>query len=150
MNDDVRLARMRIGIDACPRCTDGRRDKAAGTTDAALFAATEATSQARMTLSLDVSASVVDRLLNRRDLLGFFIRNFHAEFVFESHHQLDRVERVSAEVVHERCFVLDFRFGNTELFCNDLLDALFDIVHYPSKGKKFINTGARILSGLHL
>ena len=103
-----------------------------------------------MASGLDVRASVVDRLLNGRDLLSFFIRNFHAEFVFESHHEFNRVERVCTKVVHERSFVLDLTFCNAQLFCDDLLDALFDIVPYPSKGKEFKNTGARILSGLPL
>ncbi|MGF6411974.1 hypothetical protein OKW37_003644 [Paraburkholderia sp. MM5482-R2] len=98
--------------------------------------AARAETQARMTLGLDVCASVVDRLLNGGDLLGFFIWNFHAEFVFEGHHEFNGVERVGAEIVHERRFVLDFRFRNAQLFRDDLLDALFDIVHYPSKGKE--------------
>src|ERR1700761_4993710 len=129
-----------------PRCGGApTRTRQAAPADAT---AMQAAMLARMTLGLDVGASVVDRLLHRGDLLGFFIRNFHAEFVFEGHHQFDGIERISAEIVDERGFVLDFRFGDAQLFRNDLLDALFDVVHYPSKGKKFINTGARILSGL--
>ncbi|CAM2158113.1 hypothetical protein PT2222_40111 [Paraburkholderia tropica] len=92
--------------------------------------------ETKSALGLDVRASVVDRLLNRRDLLGFLIRDFHAEFVFEGHHELDGVERVGAQIVHERSFVLDFSFGDAQLLGDDLLDALFDVVHYPSKGKK--------------
>src|ERR1700738_920581 len=104
----------------------------------------------RQALGFDVRASVVDSLLYGRDLLGFLVRNFHAEFVFQRHHEFDGVERVGAEVVHERCFVLDLSFGDAQLFRDDLLDALFDIVHYPSEGKKFKNASARILAGLSL
>jgi hypothetical protein len=101
-----------------------------------------------LALGLDVGARVVDRLLHGGDLFGFLVRNFHAEFIFEGHHEFDGIERISAQIVDERGFVLDFSFCDAQLFSNDLLNALFDVVHYPSKGKKFINTGARILSGL--
>src|SRR5688572_533714 len=79
--------------------------------------------------ALDVSLDVVDRLLHRGDLLGLFVRDFALELFFERHHQLDRVERVSAEVVDERSVVGDFFFLNAKLFDHDLLDALFDAAH---------------------
>ena len=88
----------------------------------------------RKTLGLDVGASVIDCLLYRRDLLCFFVRNFHAEFVFERHHQFHGIKRIGAEIVHELGFDFDFRFGDAELFRNDLLDALFNIVHRPLQG----------------
>src|SRR3954470_5479468 len=110
------LATSGVAKHASPDSVGNRRGRAS-------YAANAGT-QARMTLGLDVRASVVDRLLNGGDLLGFFIRNFHAEFVFEGHHELNGVERVGAEVVYERSFVLDFSFRNAQLFCDDLLDAL--------------------------
>src|ERR1700753_1645719 len=87
---------------ASPAGADNRHDRAS-------YAA-NAETQARMTLGLDVRASVVDRLLNGGDLLGFLIRDFHAEFVFEGHHEFNGVERGGAKVVHERRFVLDLSF----------------------------------------
>src|SRR5512140_1993649 len=36
---------------------------------------------------LQVGVDVVDRLLNRADLLGLFVRDLALEFVFQCHHQ---------------------------------------------------------------
>ena len=47
------------------------------------------------------SGDEVDRLLDGRDLLGFLVGNLDAEFLFESHHELDGVERVGAEVIDD-------------------------------------------------
>src|SRR5690348_10962619 len=44
---------------------------------------------------------VVDRLLDGGDLLGLFVRNLDLELFFQGHHQLDRIQRVSAEVIDE-------------------------------------------------
>src|SRR5512145_2605074 len=49
-----------------------------------------------------VRLDVVDRFLDARDLLRFLVRDFDAELFFERHHQLDGVERIGAQVVHER------------------------------------------------
>src|SRR6266850_2059318 len=51
---------------------------------------------------LGVSVHVVDGLLDRGDLFSFLIRNLRLEFLFESHHEFDGVERVRAEVVDKR------------------------------------------------
>src|SRR5690606_23469820 len=53
-------------------------------------------------LLLAMRADVIHSLLNRRDLLGFFVGNFGFEFVFERHHELDHVERIGTEVVKKR------------------------------------------------
>src|SRR5262245_23144369 len=76
---------------------------------------------------------VVDRVLDRRDLLGFFVGNFRFEFLFQSHHELNGVQRVGAKIVDERCVVLDFLGLETELFGNDPSDLIFDAAHnsYP-------------------
>src|SRR5690606_1723997 len=44
---------------------------------------------------------VVDRLLDGGDLLGFFIRNLDLELFYEGHHQLNGIQRVSAEIIDE-------------------------------------------------
>src|SRR5450432_3047702 len=76
-----------------------------------------------------MAAHVVDSLLHRRDLLGFFVRNLGLEFLFERHHEFDRIERIRPEIVHERRLVLDFGFVDAQLLGDDLLDALFYIFH---------------------
>src|SRR5678815_4657315 len=93
-------------------------------------------------LFFQVRADVVDRLLDRRDLFGVVIGNLGFEFLLERHHELHRVERIGAEVVDERGFVLDLRLVHAQLFGNDLLDALFDVFHalLPCEGSR-IETG---------
>src|SRR4051812_40601742 len=44
---------------------------------------------------------VVDRELDGGDLLGLFVGNLDPELVLERHHELDRVERVGAQVGDE-------------------------------------------------
>src|SRR5258706_2732725 len=80
-------------------------------------------------LLLDVRLDVIDGLLDGGDLLGVLVGNLALEFLFERHHQLDVVERVRAKIFDEGRFVLDFSFGDAELFRNDLLDACFKVVH---------------------
>src|SRR5438477_961346 len=63
----------------------------------------------------DVRLDVVDRLLHGGDLLGFLVRDFALEFLLERHHELDRVERVRAEIVHERGIWRDFIFLDAKL-----------------------------------
>src|SRR4051812_31446477 len=65
--------------------------------------------------SLDVSLDVVDRLLHRRDLLRFLVGDLALEFLFESHHQLDGIERIRAEVIHERRIRRDLVFLHAQL-----------------------------------
>src|SRR6185312_4157066 len=80
-------------------------------------------------LFLQMRTDVVDRLLHRGDLLGVVIGNLGFEFLFERHHELDGVERIGAEIVDERRFVLDLGLVDAQLLCNDFLDALFDVIH---------------------
>src|SRR5688500_2776397 len=46
----------------------------------------------------------VDGLLHRRDFLGLLVGDLGLEFLFERHHELNGVQRIRAEVVHERRF----------------------------------------------
>src|SRR5437667_5682650 len=78
---------------------------------------------------LCVSVHVIDGLLHRSDLFSLLIRDLRLEFFFESHHEFDGVERVRAEVVDKRGSVLDLRFVHAELFRDDFLDALFNVLH---------------------
>ena len=64
----------------------------------------------------------VDSLLNRGDFLGVFVRDFGFEFLFESHYQFDRVQRIGAEIIDKRSIVRYLVFFNAELLCNDALN----------------------------
>src|ERR1700731_3602165 len=57
------------------------------------------------------------------------IRNFTTKFFFKSHHELDRIEAVGAEVINE-ARVVDHFFGfNTKVFDHDLLNPLANLTH---------------------
>ena len=57
-----------------------------------------------------MGVDVVDGLLHRADLLGLFVRDLALEFVFQGHHQFNRVERIGAQVFDKGRFVLDIGF----------------------------------------
>src|SRR5262245_42225506 len=73
-------------------------------------------------LGLDVLDCRADRL----DLLGVLVRDGDLELVLELHHQLDGVQGVRPQVVHERRLARDLVRGRAHLVANDALDALFD------------------------
>jgi hypothetical protein len=73
-------------------------------------------------LALRVRVDVVDRFLHAGDLLGVLVGNLDAEFLFERHHELHRVERVGAEIVDKRRVRRDFFLINPELLHDDALD----------------------------
>ena len=52
-------------------------------------------------------ADVVDRLLDGGDLLRFLVGNLGLELLFQRHHQLDRIERVRAQIVDGDLVKLD-------------------------------------------
>src|SRR5690349_10726961 len=79
---------------------------------------------------VDVRLDVVDRALHGRDLLGFLVRDLALELFFERHHELDRIERVGAEIIDEGGVRADFVILDAQLFDDDLLDALFNTAHW--------------------
>src|SRR5580704_10376585 len=79
--------------------------------------------------SFGVLLDVIDGVFDRGNFLGILVRNLNAEIFLESHDQLDRVERVGAQVVHKGSSRSYFAFINTELLDNDCLHAFFDAGH---------------------
>src|SRR3546814_11916168 len=75
------------------------------------------------------SSDLSQHVLERHDLLGFFIRNVDFEFFFERHDQLDGVQGVRAEIFDERSIRGDLIFADRQLLSNDLLDLLFQRTH---------------------
>src|SRR4051812_43882149 len=73
---------------------------------------------------------VIDRLLNGRDLLCVFIRNFGFEFLFKRHHELNGVERVGAEIVDEGSVTGDFFLFHPQLLGDDGFNLLFNTAHW--------------------
>src|SRR5690349_18012887 len=79
-----------------------------------------------------VCVDVVDGILDRLDLLGFFVGNLDVEGLFEGHDEFDGVEGVGAEVVHERRIGSNFAFIHAKLFHDDLLYLLIYCGHSRS------------------
>ena len=71
-----------------------------------------AATTAALRQSLAVGTDEIDRIGHGEDLFGGIVGDFHAEFFFEGHHQLDGVEAVGAQIVDEsRLFRNLFRVG---------------------------------------
>src|SRR2546425_12001219 len=49
-----------------------------------------------------VGFDVFHRLAHRGNLLGVLVRDLNTELLFQGHHELHHVERVSAEIIHKR------------------------------------------------
>src|SRR5688500_9954765 len=73
---------------------------------------------------------VGDRLAHGRDLLGIFVGDFDLELFFESHDQLDRIERIGAEVIDERSVIHNLLSLDAQLFGDNRLDLLFNRAHF--------------------
>src|SRR5215470_11614106 len=72
---------------------------------------------------------VVDGLMNGGDLLGVLVGDLDLEFLFQSHDELDRVERIGPKIVHERCIVRDLLLFDAQLFGNDGFNLLLNCAH---------------------
>src|SRR5712691_9966952 len=70
-----------------------------------------------------------DRVLDGHDLLGRVIRDFAPEFLFEGHHQLDRVKAVGPQIVDKAGILGDLGFVDAEMLDDDLLDPLGNVAH---------------------
>src|SRR5271156_3512910 len=79
-----------------------------------------------------VLLDVIDGVFYRGNFFGVFVGDLDAEIFLESHHQLDSVERVGAQVVHKRSGRSDFAFIHTELLDNNRFHAFFDAGHSGS------------------
>src|SRR5580692_5438633 len=86
---------------------------------------------------------VVDGLLNRRDLLGVLVWNFDFELLFESHDQLDRVQRVRAQIVDERGVIRDLFSLDAQLLRDDGLYLLLNGAHYTIVLVKIVSGASR-------
>src|SRR5574339_625482 len=68
----------------------------------------------------------LDELNRLADGLNFFggaVRNIDVEFLFQLHDQLDGVQRVGPQIVHERSFWRYLLFIDAKLLSDDLNDA---------------------------
>src|SRR5258706_13366607 len=70
---------------------------------------------AKLLARLRVFADVVDGIRHGANLLRILVGDFNIEGLFESHHELDGIERIGAEVVHKRSAGRDLALINTQL-----------------------------------
>ena len=64
---------------------------------------------------LGLFLNVIQSFPDRQNLFGVLVGNLDAEFFFEGHHQLNRIERVGTEVFDETGFGRDLILFNSEL-----------------------------------
>src|SRR5262249_19574673 len=79
--------------------------------------------------ALGVLFQELDGVANRQDGLGRIIGNLTTELLLEGHHQLDRVERVGAEIVDEARPLGDLVGLDAQMFHDDLLHPVADVTH---------------------
>src|SRR5277367_498497 len=72
---------------------------------------------------------VIDGVLHGADFLRVFVRNLNVEGFFESHYQFDGIERIRAQVVHERRAGSHFAFVHAQLLYDDLFHLLVNGCH---------------------
>src|SRR5512132_150847 len=82
----------------------------------------------------DLLVEVVHGIAHGAKLLGVLVRNVDVELLLERHHQLDRVETVSAQVLHEARARGQLLALDAQLFDDDVLDLLFHVVHVVLDG----------------
>jgi hypothetical protein len=76
-----------------------------------------------------VLVDVLDRVRYGADFLGRIVRDFDAKLFFESHNQLNDVERISTQIVDEARVFGDLVSLNSEVFDNDLLNPVGGVAH---------------------
>src|SRR5512146_1935562 len=86
--------------------------------------------RAALLADLGVLRDVVDGVLDGLDLLRILVRDFDVEGLFEGHDQLDRVQRIGAQVVHERSIGRDLGLVHTQLLDDDLLYFFLNCCHW--------------------
>src|SRR6266550_2269148 len=74
------------------------------------------------------SAAAIARWMKR----PIFVGDFDLKSFFEGHYQLYGVQRIGAQVVHERGVWRDFAFVNSQLFYDDLLYFFYQIFLFVS------------------
>src|SRR5262249_54793074 len=82
------------------------------------------TRRPKLLRSFRVRVDVINGVLNGADLFRILIGDFDFEGLFEGHDQLDGVQGIGAEVVHEGGVGRHFRLVHAQLLHDDLLDAV--------------------------
>src|SRR5271166_3703589 len=94
-------------------------------------------------LGLGVLFDVGYGVLNGADLLRVLVRDFDLEGLFESHDQLDRIQRVGPKIVHEGSAGGHFRFVHTQLLHDDLFHPFFSRSHRSLLSRRDVCRGGQ-------
>src|SRR6266481_911229 len=84
---------------------------------------------AKLLARLRVLADVVDGIRHGANLLRIFVGDFNIEGLFEGHHELDGIERIGAQVIHERSAGRDLALVHTQLLDNNLFHFFINGCH---------------------
>src|SRR5574342_321229 len=77
----------------------------------------------------DLLVEVVHGVADGAELLGILVRDIDVEFLLERHDELDGVQAVRAEVLHEAGLAGELLALDAQLLDDDVLDLLFDVAH---------------------
>src|ERR1700716_1734356 len=84
---------------------------------------------AKLLACLRVFADVVDGIRHGANLLRILVGDFDVEGLFEGHHELDGIERIGTQVIHERRAGRDFALVHAELLDNNLFHFFINGCH---------------------
>src|SRR5690242_9158678 len=77
---------------------------------------------------------VLHRIADRAELLRLFVGDVDVEFLLERHDQLDGVEAVGAQILHEARVRGELVALHAELLDDDVLDLLLELLHVHCHG----------------
>jgi hypothetical protein len=63
-------------------------------------------------------------ITERLEIFGFLIGNFDLEGLFDGHHKLDHIERISSEVLENIRIARKISVSNTQLIANKSTDSI--------------------------
>src|SRR5208337_1257174 len=93
---------------------------------------------AKLLACLRVLADVLDSIRHGANLLRILVRDFNIEGLFEGHHQFDGVERIGAQVIHERSAGRHLTLVHSQLLDNNLFHFFINGCHcfssFPNLG----------------
>src|SRR6266481_957343 len=84
---------------------------------------------AKLLACLRVFADVLDGIRNGANLLCILVGDFNIEGLFEGHHELDGIERIGAQIIHERSTGRDLALVYAQLLDNNLFHFFINGCH---------------------
>src|SRR5688572_4654611 len=87
------------------------------------------TTTRRVNLLSDLLVQVIHRIAHGAELLRVLVGDVDVELLLEGHDQLDGVQTVRAEVLHEARLAGQLLALHAKLLDDDVLDLLFDVAH---------------------